>query len=238
MNTNLKNSASRWVARMTHKISGAVGAGTVKRRERRAPCGVLAAVPALLLAGITLAPGQSQVPGPTDYTGFTRFIANRNIFDPARYPHTTGYIRRVVPRTRNNHAPAFSYVGAMTYDKGMFAFFDGNLADYRQALQVNGKIAGFTVQIITLKGVRLEAGGKTIDLAVGDQMQFGRDGAWEPAGQSEGFAGQTASSAPGAATGSGSGSAAADSSAAVPVPTGPQSDVLKRLMQLRQQENK
>ena len=201
-----------------------------------------------LLACLTLAPAQSRhsgqsrrsdqssVPGPTDFDRFAQFVANRNIFDPARYPHV-GYVRREVPVSINHHAPAFSFVGAMAYNKGMFAFFDGNNANYRRALQVSGKVAGYTVREISLDSVKLEADGKTIDLPLGHQMQWSQ-GAWQPVGESQGYAGQTMSSGTGP-TPNGGGSAAADASGATTapaIPSGPQSDILKRLMQLRQQE--
>jgi hypothetical protein len=202
---------------------------------------------ALLLAGITPAPGQTQVPGPADYAGFSRFIAFRNIFDPTRLPRSTGYHPPYHPPSPRNHAAAFSFVGAMVYGKGMFAFFDGNNAAYRKALQVSGKIADiYTVKEITLSKVTLaETNGRTIDLPVGYQMQWSnRNYAWEQAGPGEGYSGQAESSTPTPASSSDGGSAVSSSPAgssgtiAPAILNSPQSDVLKRLMQQRQQENK
>lgn len=198
------------------------------------------AVLAGLLAASQSLRAQSHVPGPTDYDRFSRFITERNIFDPNRYPHRPGYVRPPSfskPSVRN---PAFAFVGAMAYEKGMFAFFDGNKPDYRQALQISGKIANFTVADITLGGVTLVSADTTNYLPVGYLMRQGNDGVWVTNGESEGFADQTGGSTPDQTTGSGGGTAAPASSSA-PAPASSDanvSDVLKKLMQLRQQENK
>jgi hypothetical protein len=187
---------------------------------------------ALLLLGGLSAPAQSRVPGPNDYEGFSRFIADRNIFDPTRVPHRTGR-HPVVVKTRDKRQPSFSFVGAMEYQKGLFAFFDGNRGDYRLILQVSGKVAGYTVRQIALGAVKLEdADGKTLDLEVGHQMQQNRDGVWELAGFSEGFSSPSADAPPAPITDVGG---SADSPAA---PAGSQNDILKKLMLQRQQENK
>ncbi len=191
---------------------------------------------ALILAGGSPAPGQSQTPGPTDYSGFSRFVTSRNIFNPDRFPHSNRNSARPRPTNRPRRAaPAFAFVGAMEYGKGLFAFFDGNNDDYRKSLQVNGKIAGYTVGKITLGGVQLVAGTNSVFLTVGAQMQQGTDGAWDKAEEPVDFSGRTDGSAP-VATTNGGGSDAAP--AAPATPAGPMSDTLNRLMMLRQQENK
>jgi len=198
-----------------------------------------AALACLLAAGAT-ARAQSHVPGPTDYDRFSRFIAERNIFDPERYPHTPGSTYHPHPHPKPGvRSPAFSFVGAMVYEKGMFAFFDGNSGAYRKALQTSGKIADFTVGQISLGGVELVSADATNFLPVGFQMRRGYDGIWQTNGPSEGFGDQTGGSggSPSADAGSGS-SAAPDSAPPPPAASGNVSDVLKRLMQLRQQENK
>ena len=49
---------------------------------------------ALGLAGGSAAFAQSNsVPGPADYNSFSRFITDRNIFDPNRQPHYSGGTR-------------------------------------------------------------------------------------------------------------------------------------------------
>ena len=190
---------------------------------------------ALILAGGSLAPGQSQTPGPTDYSGFSRFVTSRNIFNPERFPHSGRNASRPRPTNRPRRAAlAFAFVGAMEYGKGIFAFFDGNNDDYRKSLQVNGKLAGYTVETITLGGVQLVAGTNSVFLTVGAQMQQGTDGTWDKAEEPVDFSGRTDGSAPVTTTGGGSDTAPAAPAA----PAGQMSDTLKRLMMLRQQENK
>ena len=95
-----------------------------------------------------------------------------------------------------------------------------------------GTIAGYTIRQITLGGVRLVGGGKTNFLAIGSQLQQQSDGTWSITAASDSYSDTGESSAP---------AGAADSSAAAavsPAPTGEMSDVLKRLMMHRQQENK
>ena len=187
----------------------------------------------LLASGGTLR-AQSHVPGPTDYDQFSAFIAARNIFDPARQPHTGGYRPPRVNTSHRKHAPAFSFVGAMSYKKGMFAFFDGNSPEYRKALEPSGTIGGFTVREISLGGVELVSEDATNFLKVGFQMRKGNDGVWEQVASTEGFSDHTGDSTPAETTDASSSSAAASS----PSPNLPASDVLKRLMQRRQQESK
>ncbi len=194
------------------------------------------AVLALALGSGFLAAAQSNgVPGPTDYAQFSRFITDRNIFDPGRYSHAPG-VRHYQPTRVNRSAPSFSLVGTMSYGKGMFAFFDGNQSDLRKVLYQSdsNSIAGFTVAEITLTGVKLETADKkqTLQLKIGDVMR--QEGAsWQLAGQGEMFAGASAgeSAAP-----------AADSSSpdagAAPGSGLDGNDVLKKLMQQREQELK
>jgi len=188
---------------------------------------------ALALAGGAPAPGQNTPPGPTDYESFSHFVSQRNIFNPDRYPHTSRTrVRQRDTSSRRHAAPAFAFVGAMEYGKGTFAFFDGNNDDYRKSLQVNGQIAGYTVQEISLGGVKLATGSNTVFLAVGAQMRRSSDGTWDLADEPQDLSNPADSAGPTPA-------ADASSSAVVPAaPTGEMSDVLKRLMKLREQENK
>jgi hypothetical protein len=191
--------------------------------------------------GSTRSSGAS-VPAPGDYAAYSRFIANRNIFNPDRYPQVsylgTPIVRHVTPPTKSD--PAFSFVGTMDYEKGMFAFFDGNNENYRKSLQINGEIGSFTVQKISHGQVVLADGTNTLTLKTGTVMRRTRQGTWMLSNEEADFGSMPVSS------GSYSGSYSSDSTAATPsessaapaAATGQMSDVLKRLMQLRQQENK
>jgi hypothetical protein len=184
---------------------------------------LLAGLLALALTnGLKAAAQPTNAPAGNDYSSF-RIIAERNIFDPNRYPHTT----RTVRRTASNRAPAFSLVGTMTYKRGMLAFFDGTDSDSRRILATNGVINGYTVADITLRGVRLESAGKAVEMKVGAQMRQEGKGEWQlvESGESPAYKAGTGSAAPETPPPS------ADSSSEG-------NDVLKKLMQQREQELK
>ncbi len=151
-----------------------------------------------LVNGLSAGAQSNGVPGPAAYPAFSRFITERNIFDPSRYPRSSSTGSAYRPRVSRS-APAFTLVGTMSYEKGMFAFFDGNNPDLRKVLyqsDTNG-IAGYTVAEITLAGVKLESAGKkqTVQMKIGDMMrQEGNE--WQPAGRGELPAGTAESAAP------------------------------------------
>jgi hypothetical protein len=190
---------------------------------------------AFTLAGGFSAVAQSNnVAGPADYASFSRFITERNIFDPNRYPRNARDNRtRTVRTTRaQRSAPAFTLVGTMSYEKGMFAFFDGNNADLRKVLPASGSIAGFTVTEVTLTGATLQSADKkeTLPMKIGEMMrQEGEH--WQPVGAGElgASTSTTESAAPASAD-----NASPDASA----PAAPANDILKKLMQQREQELK
>jgi hypothetical protein len=164
----------------------------------------------------------------TDYDSF-QIIVQRNIFDPDRYPHRSR-IRSEVPGV-----PTFSLAGTMSYRKGMFAFFSGTSDDYQKVLQQGGTIAGYTVAKITFDGVQLQTAVTNIDMKVGAAMRLeGSD--WE---LSEPGEWGVSSSSTEAQSGNQSGNQNTDAnSTPAPSPDSAPNDVLKRLMQLRQQELK
>jgi hypothetical protein len=182
---------------------------------------------ALALAhGFFAAAQSSSVPGPADFSSFSRYITARNIFDPGRFAHSSS--RSSYRPKASRSAPAFTLVGTMHYEKGMFAFFDGNNADLRKVLyeSASDTIAGYTVAEITLAGVKLQSADKkqTVQLKIGDMMrQSGSE--WQLAGSGDSPAGTAAES-------SSADAASTPASASAP------NDVLKKLMQQREQELK
>ena len=70
----------------------------------------------------------------------------------------------------------------MSYEKGMFAFFDGNQSYLRKVLYQSdsNNIAGYTVAEITPAGVQLQSADKkqTVRLKIGDVMRQNGD-AWQ-----------------------------------------------------------
>ncbi len=193
------------------------------------------------LAGGTAAFAQSnKEPGPTDYGSFSRFITDRNIFDPTRQPHYSSGNR---PRTRvHTHisvsAPSFAFVGAMNYSKGLFAFFSGNSAEYKKILVNQQDIAGYTVSDISLTSVTLDSADKKehLELKVGDVMRQ-VDNKWVLTGPGE-ITGSADTSGSSTSLSAGSSPAASSSStSSTPAASGPTSDILQRLKQLREKEN-
>jgi hypothetical protein len=169
----------------------------------------------------------------TDFSSF-QIIPQRNIFNPNRYPIRSGY--RPQPRLSAG-VPTFSLAGTMSYRKGMFAFFSGTSSDYEKAMQAGGTIAGFTVTKIDLDGAQLQTiNGKAITMKVGAAMQQENNGwllrspgDWEAPSTTETEIEN--SSSPSTATPE----AGTNSN---PSPDLGGNDVLKRLMQQRQQELK
>ena len=189
----------------------------------------------------------TNVPGPTDYPLFSQFIADRNIFNPARFSLAQ---RPITPqRTRPKVYPTFGLVGTMAYEKGMFAFFDGNSAEYQMVLYASesNRIAGFIIAEVTPAGVKLQTADKTqsMPLKIGDSLQQQDDGSWNLGGSlgsfSGGGGGGVASGFSGASSAMGSGdslSAPGSGTPAAPSAAVQGNEILRRLMQERQQQLK
>jgi hypothetical protein len=195
---------------------------------------IFLALAAMVAGGAGVFAQSNGVPGDADYAKFSAFITDRNIFDPSRQPHSySPTTRRTTsrPRVRNTSAPALTLVGTMSYEKGMFAFFNGNSSDLKKALRVAEKIADYTVVDISPDRVKLETADKkkSFEMKVGDAMRQ-ENGKWVFAG-----AGDLTSEPSSTETKSSSSSESA--APATPSSANEPNDVLKRLMQLREKEN-
>ena len=179
----------------------------------------------VLAAGLFARAQSTNDSSTTDYSDF-QVIVQRNIFDPSRFPRGSSYHP---PRERG--APTFSLSGTMSYRRGMYAFFSGTSEEYQKALQQGGTIAGYTVTRIDFDGVQLQNAGKQVHMTVGSAMRQEGDG-WTlslPGQWNETPVADTTSSSTGTDTNTGE-------TPTVSLPSsGPTSDVLKRLMQQRQQ---
>jgi hypothetical protein len=159
---------------------------------------------------------ETKAVNPRDYAAF-KIIADRNIFDPNRYPRSGG---RVVARPQPAKvAEVFSLVGTLSYEKGQFAFFDGTSSDYKKQLKLAGTIAGYKITGIKADRVEWEADGKKTEVLVGTQFRKMEDGTWQVVadGGSYGDSGRSNSSSGEVSSGAGS-------------------DVLAKLMKKREQE--
>lgn len=188
---------------------------------------------AAVLAGDVFGQANRNIPGPTDYTAFSRFVTDRNIFDPNRQPHYTSTRTQTTrPRTRSASTPTFTLVGTMAYEKGFFAFFSGNDTELKKVLIVSEKIVDYTVTEIAAGRARIESadGKQKLELKVGDGMHQ-EAGGWQFSGSAEIPPGATPSE-----TGT-AGNSSERSTPSVPVAAGAQSEILKRLMEKRAKEN-
>ena len=195
-----------------------------------------------LLAWIAFGSGLSHAaetnqPTVLDSKALARRVSERNIFDPDRQPRTRGE-SRPIPKTVvavAADAPEMGLVGVMTFQKGTFAFFDGNAAEYRKTLQVQALIAGHTVTAITPQSVTLsESNGPPVLLKVGQRLRKDAEGVWKLAAGGSGEAFTRSSGSAGAGSG-----AASSSPSTTTAEDPPGSDeILKRLLKKREQEMK
>jgi len=177
----------------------------------------------LLLASLAAGAQSGNAPSRLDYSAF-RIIADRNIFNPHRYART---LRSAGPARRAARVDDFALVGTITYAKGSFAFFDSPDADYKKVVEAGQKIANYTVAAINPQSVTLDDAGKPLEMKIGAQMRREDGGKWQlslntelPVDSNE--TAESASNPSPADTGSGM----------------EMNDVLKKLMQQREQESK
>ncbi len=177
---------------------------------------------------------RTNAAGSPDYASF-KILLDRNIFDPTRYPRTALSSRTRTPRRVRTEA--FGLVGTISYDKGTIAFFDGSGSEYKKALKVGDSIAGHTVAEIAPDSVKLEAGGRAIDLHIGAQMRKPEQGQWSISGNGEAFSSlNSTNTLEDAVEGVEDGTEAGTPATTAPASSGGESDILKRLMQKRDQE--
>jgi len=157
-------------------------------------------------------------PARLEYQAF-KIIAERNIFDPNRSSRSGSRSDARKPV----RVESFALVGTFSYEKGNFAVFDGSDSAYRKVLKVGEAIAGYKITDISGERVKLDGSDRPIELAVGTQLKRQDGSAWELAGRAESFG----PSAPATASNDKSevGSAA-------------ENDVLKKLLQKREEELK
>jgi hypothetical protein len=186
---------------------------------------------ALMLAahGSLVCLAQTNVPsanrgGSVDFNAF-KVVTEKNIFDPNRGPKRSSNGVRPKPKT----VESIALVGIMSYEKGLVAFFNGTSSLYRKALKTADSIAGFKVVSITVNSVKLGSDNNELELTVGSQLRREDEGEWQLAGKAERLA---ASSAPAPSPGSTPSQPPAASSG----DSASSDEVLKRLMQRREQE--
>lgn len=201
---------------MTGLVAVAEETNTIKVAEAtNAPVKTEVVAPAEMPAAST-----NEIPV-VDYKSFS-IVNSRNIFSPSRTtPGSTA-------KAEVKHVPKVdlvTLVGTMSSSKGMVAFFDGSGSGYRGAIKLTNTIAGFTLASIAVDSVKLEAKGKTLMLRVGSQLKREDDGEWQVTETAIPLAKSETNSVKSSSEESSSGGS-----------SGGESDVLKRLLQKREQE--
>jgi hypothetical protein len=158
-----------------------------------------------------------------------KIITQRNIFDPNRR------VRGSRPSNEDRPKPTridyLNLVGAMSYEKGRFAFFDGSSSEYRKSVKPGDSIAGYKVADVTASKVTLESGDKKVELPVGGQMKRVDEGDWQVNHTPDSFASSSGSSSSSSAS-SGTNTSGSTSSSSSSDEENP---ILKRLLEQRRQ---
>lgn len=154
--------------------------------------------------------------GSRDYAAF-KVIIERNIFDATRSARSN---RTAGEPHKPNRVDTITLVGILSYEKGPYAFFDGSSAEYKKVLEPGKSIAGYRLAEITSNAVELESGTNKVRLQIGMKMRR-EDGEWR-------------------VTESGGAPAEPETSSAGPSSdsSSEESDIVKRMMQQREQELK
>ena len=178
----------------------------------------------------------NNVPASTNYSAFAGFIFSRNIFNPDRFARNNGPTTPLITQTQQRRGAEFQLVGTMSYEQGMFAFFDGNNNNYRKVLSQSdsNSIAGYTVAKVTTSGVQLQSTDKkkTLTMKIGQGMRQ-NNGVWQLV-NGQGDLSTSTGGVFGAVPGTTESAAPAESSAPSPALEG--NAILKRLMEQRQKQ--
>lgn len=141
------------------------------------PLGSLIVLVIVMACSMSSFAQSTNAPTRLSYDSF-RTVSDRNIFNPNRYARGSGRAATRTSSTPASRVESFSLVGIMAYEKGWYAFFEGTKSDYRQALQVDGKIGDYTVVSVTKDSVKIVISTNTYDLKVGMQMRREDEGEW------------------------------------------------------------
>ena len=179
-----------------------------------------------------LAQSAPVTPETRDVIGFSDFkiIAERNIFNPSR--RAPGRPGQFEPSRQPTRIDYLNLVGAMSYEKGRFAFFDGSSSEYRKSVKPGDSIAGYKVASVGQDKVILQNGDKKIDLPVGGQLKREDQGEWRLISNPESFA---SSNAVASASGTNSPSTSGSSDSKSDSSSDETNPILKRLMEARRQ---
>ncbi|HTB85503.1 MAG TPA: hypothetical protein VK742_17785 [Candidatus Sulfotelmatobacter sp.] len=195
----------------------------------------------LTFAGGFSAPAQSNgVSGDSDYGKVAGFIADRNIFDPNRYPHDQrSSVYRPKKKISRNGPQGVILVGTMAYEKGYFAFFNAGDSDLKKVVAAGGDITDYTVKNISATAVTLIGKDKKeYVMHIGDVM-YQEGGAWKINSDADSASANSPAGEPAATTTTETDNStpAQDATTVAPSPSLESNDILKRLMEKRAKEN-
>lgn len=211
-----------------------------------------ASVPAEIAAPKPQPPEPARPAGKLDFSSF-KTIAERNIFNGNRSGQRITSTRSS-SQQRSVRVESFTLVGTLLSAKGPVAFFDGTGSDFHKSLKPGGKIGNFTIREILHAGIRLTEGTNEMELRVGNGMRREDEGLWKVSSggasyaSSSGGASRSDSSSYRSSSSNGRSSdrngsshghgESRSSSSSDSPPPGDLGDVLKRLMEQREKDNK
>jgi hypothetical protein len=159
----------------------------LRRRWRAFQIGLGFSVWGLGLAALLIGTGGFSALGQStnsslrpDYSTF-KIVNDRNIFNP----HRRGRSSRAPETQSTSKADSFALVGTMSYEKGIFAFFDGSKSEFRKVVKPAETIAGYTVTDIAPNSVKLVSGTNQIELNIGSQMRREEEDDWRLSARKE-----------------------------------------------------
>jgi hypothetical protein len=196
----------------------------------------------LALLGATAAHAQTKTSGFEAY----KLVQTRNIFDPDRRalashwgsnaPSSGGSIssRRSEYSAPRRNSDYIALTGILVTEDKSLAFFGGSRPDYDKVLTVKNLVAGATITKITAANIEVQRDGKSIVVAIGQTVPFDNS-APAPAPVPVAATAPPLSDSPAPSSG---GSITPNSPPAAPSAPGSMSDVMKRMMERRQQQLK
>lgn len=158
----------------------------------------------------------------TDFRHY-QVIGEKNVFNQNRTGRRRAADGGRAERTAKTEY--FTLVGTMSYEKAIYAFFDGSGPTFKKSLKAGESISGCKVTAVGDDRVVILADGKPLELKVGNQLRRQDEGEWKVL---SGSARVEVSASATNATASAESSGAAESV---------ENDVLKRLLMKREQEN-
>lgn len=186
-------------------------------------------------AGVVVDASKATAPSVTSSTNAVaqnsyeafKLVNDRNIFNPSRSARFARGDRPEGEPKKVSKVETVSLVGVMSYAKGDLAFFDGSSSDYRKVIKPSDQLGSHRLLEIGANFVQMVTDGKTNRVAIGGGLRRQDDGVWEVV-VSGIKSTADASSSPVSSEGGDAATAAASS--------GGETDLLKRLMQKREQE--